>query len=163
MIKLDLSELKKSKENLSDIKSEERPVVQKKPNIDKLGRSYGTGKRKNAVSRVWIKRGKGLITVNTKNVSEYFVRSALESLIREPLNIANLGDQIDVICTVKGGGHSGQAASIRHGVSKALVEFDPELRMLFKSHKFLTRDSRVVERKKPGQRKARKKTQFSKR
>ena len=95
MIKLDLSELKKSKENLSDIKSEERPVVQKKPNIDKLGRSYGTGKRKNAVSRVWIKRGKGLITVNTKNVSEYFVRSALESLIREPLNIANLGDQID--------------------------------------------------------------------
>jgi small subunit ribosomal protein S9 len=162
MTKLNLADLKKIKNNVDTLDAKEVPGV-KKPNIDKLGRAYSTGKRKNAISRVWVKRGKGVITVNGKNVSEYFARAALESLIRQPLETAKLNDGMDVICTVKGGGHSGQAGSIKHGVAKALVEFNPELRPLFKEDKFLTRDSRVVERKKPGQPKARKKTQFSKR
>jgi small subunit ribosomal protein S9 len=166
MTKLHLSDLKKIKETIiiTETQSEKVVIIDKiKPNIDKLGRSYGTGKRKNAIARIWVKRGKGVITINGKNIAQYFVRPALESLIREPLIVANLNDQMDVTCTVKGGGHSGQAGSIRHGVAKALVEFDPELRSLFKSKHLLTRDSRVVERKKPGQPKARKKTQFSKR
>ena len=162
MTTLNLSDLKKIKEDL-DNKAEAKVEAPKSPKTDKLGRSYGTGSRKNSVSRVWVKRGKGVITINGKNISEYFVRPSLQSLIIQPIAEAKILDQVDVTCTVEGGGHSGQAGSIRHGIAKALVEFDPALRVTFKSHQFLTRDSRVVERKKYGQRKARKKTQFSKR
>lgn len=162
MIKLNLSDLKKVQDSLENSNAVV-DNIQKKANIDKLGRAYATGKRKNSVARVWIKRGKGLVTVNGKDLDKYFPRELLKKLSVEALRVTNMLDQIDVFCTVQGGGNSGQAGSIRHGLAKALIEFDPELRPILKASKLLTRDSRVVERKKPGQRKARKKTQFSKR
>lgn len=137
------------------------PVYQQK--LDAQGRSYATGKRKNAVARVWLKRGHGKITVNTKDFSAYFARPVLQMLLKQPLNAANRADQYDVTATVTGGGLSGQAGAVRHGISKALTYYEPELRPVLKKGGFLTRDSRVVERKKYGKVKARRSFQFSKR
>jgi small subunit ribosomal protein S9 len=131
--------------------------------LDKQGRAYATGKRKNAVARVWIKPGKGTITVNTKAVEVFFARPVLRMLIQQPLVAANRATQFDVICSVSGGGLSGQAGAVRHGISKALTYYEPDLRSVLKRGGFLTRDSRVVERKKYGRAKARRSFQFSKR
>lgn len=133
------------------------------PVIDKLGRSYATGRRKNAIARVWIKRGPGKITVNGKDFLAYFARPVLQMLIKQPLISALRDGQFEVICTVKGGGLSGQAGAVRHGLSHALIRFEPDLRPVLKKGGFLTRDSRVVERKKYGRAKARRSYQFSKR
>lgn len=139
----------------------EAPVhVQK---LDKLGRAYATGKRKDAVARVWIKPGKGTITVNEKEFKTYFARPVLQMLLQQPLNAANRLSQYDIRVSVSGGGLSGQAGAIRHGISKALTYFEPELRSVLKKGGFLTRDSRTVERKKYGRVKARRSFQFSKR
>jgi small subunit ribosomal protein S9 len=137
------------------------PVYQQK--LDAQGRAYATGKRKNAVARVWLKRGHGKITVNTKDFSAYFARPVLQMLLKQPLNAASRADQYDVVATVAGGGLSGQAGAVRHGISKALTHYEPELRPVLKKGGFLTRDSRVVERKKYGKVKARRSFQFSKR
>ena len=141
---------------------EEAPIVVE-PKIDELGRSYATGKRKDAVARVWIKPGSGKISVNKREVETYFARPVLRMLIKQPFAIAERTDQYDVFCTVKGGGLSGQAGAVRHGISKALVLYEPTLRPALKKEGFLTRDSRVVERKKYGRKKARRSFQFSKR
>ena len=133
------------------------------PKRDELGRSYATGKRKDAVARVWIKPGPGKITVNGREFERYFVRPVLRMLIHQPFEAADRKDQFDVTCTVKGGGLSGQAGAVRHGISKALTLYEPGLRPVLKKGGFLTRDSRVVERKKYGKRKARRSFQFSKR
>ena len=133
------------------------------PKIDSLGRSYATGKRKDAVARVWIKRGNGKITVNGREIETYFARPTLRMIIRQPLETAERKDEFDVECTVVGGGLSGQAGAVRHGISKALTYFEPSLRPVLKKGGFLTRDSRVVERKKYGRAKARRSFQFSKR
>ena len=133
------------------------------PQIDSLGRAYATGKRKNAVARVWLKRGMGGIVVNGKPAPEYFARPVLQMIINQPFQAANRGNEFDIWCTVRGGGLSGQAGAVRHGISKALALFEPELRSTLKKGSFLTRDSRIVERKKYGKRKARRSFQFSKR
>ncbi|MDX1718450.1 MAG: 30S ribosomal protein S9 [Anderseniella sp.] len=133
------------------------------PKIDDLGRSYATGKRKDAVARVWIKRGNGKITVNGREIETYFARPTLRMIIQQPLEAAERKDEFDVECTVVGGGLSGQAGAVRHGISKALTYFEPSLRPVLKKGGFLTRDSRVVERKKYGRAKARRSFQFSKR
>lgn len=133
------------------------------PKIDAQGRSYATGKRKNAIARVWIKPGKGQIIVNGRSSSQYFARPVLQMMIAQPMEVANRTGQFDVWCTVSGGGLSGQAGAVRHGISRALTYFEPDLRPALKHSGFLTRDSRVVERKKYGQRKARRRFQFSKR
>ena len=139
----------------------EAPVhVQK---LDEQGRSYATGKRKDAVARVWIKPGAGSITVNGRGVERYFARPVLRMLINQPFDVADRVGQYDVLCTVKGGGLSGQAGAVRHGISKALTLYEPALRPVLKKEGFLTRDARVVERKKYGRRKARRSFQFSKR
>jgi len=144
-----------------------RPATQEAPKyvqkLDAQGRAYATGKRKNAVARVWIKPGSGKILVNTKNVEVFFARPVLRMLIQQPLVAANRTGQYDVVCTVSGGGLSGQAGAVRHGISKALTHYEPELRGSLKKGGFLTRDSRVVERKKYGRAKARRSFQFSKR
>ena len=131
--------------------------------IDKQGRAYATGKRKNAVARVWVKPGSGKITVNTRTIEVFFARPVLRMLIQQPLVAANRATQYDVVCTVSGGGLSGQAGAVRHGISKALTYYEPDLRAVLKRGGFLTRDSRVVERKKYGKAKARRSFQFSKR
>jgi small subunit ribosomal protein S9 len=131
--------------------------------IDSLGRAYATGKRKNAVARVWLKPGKGMITVNDKDYTKYFARPVLQMLLQQPLNAANRASQYDIMATVMGGGLSGQAGAVRHGISKALTHYEPDLRPVLKKGGFLTRDSRVVERKKYGRMKARRSFQFSKR
>ena len=131
--------------------------------VDAQGRAYATGKRKNAVARVWIKPGNGTIVVNGRDVSAYFARPTHQMVINQPFEAANRSDQYDVMCTVKGGGLSGQAGAVRHGISRALTRFEPELRTALKAGGFLTRDARVVERKKYGRRKARRSFQFSKR
>ena len=128
-----------------------------------LGRAYATGKRKNAIARVWIKPGKGVITVNDKDFTKYFARPVLQMLLQQPLTAANRNAQYDIMATVLGGGLSGQAGAVRHGISKALTYFEPDLRGVLKKGGFLTRDSRVVERKKYGRMKARRSFQFSKR
>jgi small subunit ribosomal protein S9 len=133
------------------------------PKIDNLGRSYATGRRKDSSARVWVKRGTGQITVNGKNVSEYFTRPVLQMLLNQPFETAGRAGEFDVIATVKGGGLSGQAGAVRHGISHAMIRFEPGLRPLLKAGGFLTRDSRVVERKKYGKAKARRSFQFSKR
>ncbi len=133
------------------------------PKRDELGRSYATGKRKDAVARVWIKPGAGKITVNGREFERYFVRPVLRMVIHQPFEAADRKDQFDVTCTVKGGGLSGQAGAVRHGISKALTLYEPELRPVLKKGGFLTRDARVVERKKYGKAKARRSFQFSKR
>ena len=131
--------------------------------LDKQGRAYATGKRKNAIARVWLKRGGGKIVVNGKDFSKYFARPVLQMLLQQPIKIAARDAQYDVMATVVGGGLSGQAGAVRHGISKALTYFEPELRGVLKKGGFLTRDSRVVERKKFGKMKARRSYQFSKR
>jgi small subunit ribosomal protein S9 len=137
--------------------------VDVEPRRDAFGRAYATGKRKDAVARVWIKPGSGKIDVNGRESPVYFARPVLRMLINQPLVAANRLGQFDVWCTVKGGGLSGQAGAVRHGISRALTYFEPALRPLLKQQGFLTRDSRVVERKKYGKHKARKRPQFSKR
>ena len=139
----------------------EAPKYVKK--VDKNGRAYATGKRKDAVARVWVKPGAGKITVNTREFETYFARPVLRMLIQQPLVVANRSGQYDVICTVVGGGLSGQAGAVRHGISKALTYYEPGLRGVLKAGGFLTRDSRVVERKKYGRAKARRRFQYSKR
>ena len=131
--------------------------------IDAQGRSYATGKRKDAVARVWIKPGAGRVTVNGRDWETYFARPVLRMVLGQPFTAADRVDQFDVWCTVKGGGLSGQAGAVRHGISKALILFEPGLRPVLKRGGFLTRDARVVERKKYGKRKARRSFQFSKR
>ena len=138
-------------------------LAPREPVRDALGRAYATGKRKDAVARVWIKPGSGKIVVNTRDVETYFARPVLRMMIQQPLVAAARQGQYDVVCTVAGGGLSGQAGAVRHGISKALTNFEPELRSVLKKGGFLTRDSRVVERKKYGKAKARRSFQFSKR
>ena len=150
-------------ESLKDIKVSAEKTEVRKPNRDKFGRSYATGKRKDAVARVWIKPGKGNITVNSKDIDVYFARPVLKMVINQPFEITNRINEFDVVCTVSGGGLSGQAGAIKHGISKALNEFEPELRDCLKKAGFLTRDDRTVERKKYGKAKARRSYQFSKR
>ena len=135
----------------------------KEPVIDDLGRSYATGKRKDAVARVWIKPGKGTITVNGRDQETYFARPVLRLIVNQPFDVTERVKQYDVTCTVKGGGLSGQAGAVKHGISKALELYEPALRPPLKAAGFLTRDSRVVERKKYGKAKARRSFQFSKR
>ena len=139
------------------------PAVLAEPKRDAQGRSYATGRRKNAVARVWIKPGKGEITVNGKKVVTYFARPVLRMLLSQPFLVTDRYNQFDVICTCNGGGLSGQAGALRHGISRALTYYEPELRPVLKLAGFLTRDSRVVERKKYGRAKARRSFQFSKR
>jgi len=145
----------------SDGDVQEAPVYEQQ--LDEYGRAYATGKRKDAIARVWVKPGPGKITVNGKDIDQYFARPVLRMILRQPLETAERTDQYDVICTVSGGGLSGQAGAVRHGLSKALTRYEPELRGVLKKGGFLTRDSRVVERKKYGRAKARKSFQFSKR
>jgi small subunit ribosomal protein S9 len=158
-----MSDTMQSLDQLSALKpaAAEAPKYVKK--VDKYGRAYATGKRKDAVARVWIKPGAGKIVVNTREVEVYFARPVLRMMIQQPLVAASRAGQYDVICTVAGGGLSGQAGAVRHGISKALTYFEPDLRGVLKKGGFLTRDSRVVERKKYGKAKARRSFQFSKR
>ncbi len=135
----------------------------REPQIDAQGRSYATGRRKNAIARVWIKPGSGKVSVNGKDQEIFFARPVLRMMISQPFQVAGRVDQYDVICTVTGGGLSGQAGAVRHGISQALTRYEPELRPVLKKEGFLTRDSRVVERKKFGRAKARRSFQFSKR
>jgi len=135
----------------------------REPVRDAQGRSYATGKRKDAVARVWIKPGSGKVTVNGKEMAVYFARPVLQMILRQPFQVAGVSGQFDVTATVKGGGLSGQAGAVKHGISKALQLYDPALRGALKAAGCLTRDSRVVERKKYGKAKARKSFQFSKR
>jgi small subunit ribosomal protein S9 len=154
----------KTFEDLSALKGSEAataPVHAKK--VDAQGRAYATGKRKNAVARVWLKPGAGKIVVNTKDFSQYFARPVLQMLLKQPLQATNRLNEFDILVTVTGGGLSGQAGAVRHGISKALMYYEPELRPVLKKGGFLTRDSRVVERKKYGRVKARRSFQFSKR
>ncbi len=139
----------------------EAPVYEQK--IDAQGRAYATGKRKDAVARVWIKPGAGKIMINGREHTKYFARPVLQMILMQPLVAVSRSDQYDVNCTVRGGGLSGQAGAVRHGLSKALTNFEPELRSVLKKGGYLTRDARVVERKKYGRAKARKSFQFSKR
>ncbi len=141
--------------------SESAPVYEQKR--DAQGRSYATGKRKDAIARVWVMPGTGKITVNGREVAKYFARPVLQMVISQPFKVANVVGQFDVVCTVAGGGLSGQAGAVKHGISKALSHYDPQVRPALKKAGFLTRDSRVVERKKYGKAKARKSFQFSKR
>jgi small subunit ribosomal protein S9 len=137
------------------------PVYTQK--LDAQGRAYATGKRKNAVARVWIKPGVGKININAKDFAAYFARPVLQMLLKQPLQAVDRLSQFDVTATVSGGGLSGQAGAVRHGISKALTYYEPDLRPVLKKGGFLTRDSRVVERKKYGKMKARRSFQFSKR
>jgi len=137
------------------------PVYEQK--LDAQGRAYATGKRKNAIARVWIMPGNGKITVNGKEFNHFFARPVLQMVLQQPIVAASRKDQYDIVATVAGGGLSGQAGAVRHGISKALTYFEPELRAVLKKGGFLTRDSRVVERKKYGKAKARRSFQFSKR
>ncbi len=133
------------------------------PELDAFGRAYATGRRKDAVARVWIKPGAGRVTVNGKDVEVYFARAVLRMIINQPFLVCERDNQFDVMCTVSGGGLSGQAGAVRHGISRALTRFEPALRPTLKRGGFLTRDSRTVERKKYGKAKARRSFQFSKR
>ncbi len=145
------------------VKIEAEAAAKREPKKDKFGRSYATGKRKDAVARVWIKAGKGSINVNGKDIEKYFPRPVLRMIINQPFVVTNRVGEFDVVCTVTGGGLSGQAGALRHGISKCLDLFEPDLHATLKKAGFLTRDSRVVERKKYGKRKARRSFQFSKR
>jgi len=163
-----MSEDIKSLDELKSVVSGEEVTVEaavtpREPKRDSLGRSYATGKRKDAVARVWIKPGSGRVMVNGREMSVYFARPVLQMVLRQPFEIASVTGQFDVMATVKGGGLSGQAGAVKHGISKALQLYEPSLRGVLKAAGFLTRDSRVVERKKYGRRKARRSFQFSKR
>jgi small subunit ribosomal protein S9 len=150
-------------EALRSLSSNPDAEVSREPKIDAQGRSYATGKRKNAIARVWIKPGKGSITINGRDQTIYFARPVLRMMIAQPLQVTDRLGQFDVIVTVEGSGLSGQAGAVRHGLAKALTYYEPGLRPILKPHGFLTRDSRVVERKKYGKAKARRSFQFSKR
>ena len=139
------------------------PAAPAKPKLDAKGRAYATGRRKDAVARVWVKRGSGKVIVNDKAIEAYFARPVLRMLVQQPVIAVNRATQIDIVCTVVGGGLSGQAGAVRHGIARALTLFEPELRSTLKRGGFLTRDSRAVERKKYGKAKARRSFQFSKR
>jgi small subunit ribosomal protein S9 len=154
----DLSSLK----DLAGVSAEAAAPVHVRK-VDNLGRSYATGKRKDAVARVWVKAGSGKIIVNGKDYSAYFARPVLQMILRQPMVAAARDTQFDIVATVAGGGLSGQAGAVRHGISKAMTYFEPSLRAVLKKGGFLTRDSRVVERKKYGRAKARRSFQFSKR
>ena len=163
-----MSEDIKSLDELKSVVSGEEVAVEaavtpREPKRDSLGRSYATGKRKDAVARVWIKPGSGRVMVNGREMSVYFARPVLQMVLRQPFEIASVTGQFDVMATVKGGGLSGQAGAVKHGISKALQLYEPSLRGVLKAAGFLTRDSRVVERKKYGRRKARRSFKFSKR
>lgn len=145
----------------TDTAANDAPVYTQK--LDAYGRAYATGKRKDAVARVWVKPGSGKITVNGKEFTAYFARPVLQMILQQPIVTAERVDQYDIVATVAGGGLSGQAGAIRHGISQALTHYEPELRGALKKGGFLTRDSRVVERKKYGKAKARRSFQFSKR
>jgi len=166
-MKASLENLKEVLENTSTssvkVVDSEESVVASEPKIDERGRSYATGKRKDAVARVWIKPGPGKVIINGVELKKYFARPVLQMLINQPFQVSDREGQFDVMCTVKGGGLSGQAGALKHGISKALTFFEPSLRGVLKKEGFLTRDSRVVERKKFGRRKARRSFQFSKR
>ena len=150
-------------ESLKDVSEIETQIPLPEKKVDELGRAYATGKRKNAVARVWLKAGSGVIKINNKVSDDYFARPVLRMLINQPLVAADRVDQFDIVCSVTDGGLSGQAGAIRHGISKCLVNFEPEVKKALKPGGFLTRDSRVVERKKYGRAKARRSFQFSKR
>ncbi len=141
----------------------EAAPITREPVRDDLGRSYATGKRKDAVARVWIKPGSGKVTVNGRDMDAYFARPVLQMVLRQPFSVAGVEGEFDVMATVKGGGLSGQAGAVKHGISKALQLYEPSYRPALKAAGFLTRDARVVERKKYGKRKARRSFQFSKR
>ena len=158
-----MAESMQSLDQLSQLKTAASESPQYVKKVDKQGRAYATGKRKDAVARVWVKPGSGKIVVNAREFEVYFARPVLRMMIQQPLVSSNRQGQYDVICTVSGGGLSGQAGAVRHGLSKALTNFEPELRGVLKKGGFLTRDSRVVERKKYGRAKARRSFQFSKR
>ena len=163
-----MSEDIKSLDELKSVVSGEEVAVEaavtpREPKRDSLGRSYATGKRKDAVARVLIKPGSRRVMVNGREMSVYFARPVLQMVLRQPFEIASVTGQFDVMATVKGGGLSGQAGAVKHGISKALQLYEPSLRGVLKAAGFLTRDSRVVERKKYGRRKARRSFQFSKR
>ena len=147
----------------SDGVTPESTAASREPRIDAQGRAYATGRRKNAVARVWIKPGSGEMSINGRKANQYFARPVLRMLITQPFLVADRYNQFDVYCTVVGGGLSGQAGAVRHGISRALTHYDPALRPILKVAHFLTRDSRVVERKKYGRAKARRSFQFSKR
>ncbi len=154
--------------DLSDLKAMAAGIVSpqqlvREPKIDAKGRSYATGRRKNAVARVWVKPGTGKILVNGRDITTYFARPVLRMIINQPFAAVNGLEKYDVFCTVTGGGLSGQAGAVRHGISRALTHYDPALRPALKTGGFLTRDPRVVERKKYGKAKARRSFQFSKR
>ena len=150
-------------DSASPLASVGEPAISAEPKIDANGRAYATGKRKNAIARVWIKPGAGRIMVNSREFETYFARPVLRMIINQPFETAQRKDQYDVMCTVVGGGLSGQAGAVRHGISRALLNYEPELRGVLKAGGFLTRDARVVERKKYGKAKARRSFQFSKR
>lgn len=158
-----LSDLKDLAKVASSTPPAEAEIALAEPKIDAKGRSYATGRRKESVARVWLKPGAGRITVNGRDVETYFARPVLRMIMNQPFEAAGRAQQFDVICTVKGGGLSGQAGAVRHGISRAMVAYDPSLRGALKVGGFLTRDSRRVERKKYGLRKARRSFQFSKR
>ena len=159
-----MAETMQSLEQLAALRPPAAPETPKYiQKLDKQGRAYATGKRKDAVARVWLKPGVGKIVVNTREIDIYFSRPVLRMLIQQPLVATNRVGQYDVSCTVAGGGLSGQAGAVRHGLSKALLNYEPDLRPALKRAGFLTRDSRVVERKKYGKAKARRSFQFSKR
>ena len=158
-----LSDLKDLAKVSTTSPTAEAEIAPAEPKIDAHGRAYATGRRKESVARVWIKSGAGRITVNGKDVEKYFARPVLRMIMNQPFEAAGRSQQFDVICTVTGGGLSGQAGAVRHGISRAMVAFDPGLRPALKSGGYLTRDSRRVERKKYGLRKARRSFQFSKR
>ena len=158
-----MSDTMQSLDQLASLKPAAPEAPQYVKKVDKYGRAYATGKRKDAVARVWIKPGPGKVMVNSREVETYFARPVLRMMIQQPLVAAGRSGQYDVICTVAGGGLSGQAGAVRHGISKALTNFEPDLRGVLKKGGFLTRDSRTVERKKYGKAKARRSFQFSKR
>lgn len=166
MAKVSLDTLKSAvddKETSMNTPASEKEKSLPEPKIDSLGRAYATGKRKDAIARVWIKPGTGKITVNGRDWKAYFARPVLRMLMNQPFEVSNRNEQYDVTCTVAGGGLSGQAGAVRHGISKALTYYEPALRTVLKKEGFITRDARVVERKKYGHRKARRSFQFSKR
>jgi len=150
-------------DNATPVDTDENAAPVRVQKLDTHGRAYATGKRKDAVARVWIKPGNGKIVINKREFEKYFARPVLQMILKQPIVAADRVDQYDVMCTVSGGGLSGQAGAVRHGISKALTHYEPELRGVLKKGGFLTRDSRVVERKKYGKAKARKSFQFSKR
>ena len=158
-----MAETVQSLEGLASLKPSAPEAPKYVQKIDAQGRAYATGKRKNAVARVWLTRGAGRILVNDKEFTEYFARPVLQMVVQQPVIAANRNGQYDVRATVSGGGLSGQAGALRHGISKALTFYEPDLRGVLKKGGFLTRDSRVVERKKYGRAKARRSFQFSKR